>query len=272
MGAPACRPGLRRWLVTDLSYSVSRRPNSTGGGVAARRRSSTFSSDEIIAAIRLWHNSYGEFPKMIDWEPHRARRAGQEWRAERFESGHWPSTRVVRRQFRSFNEAIQAAGFDPRPAPTRQRPNLLGPEAVLEAMFEWVRRYGDIPTMADWDPARARRLNQDWRIARFHQGDWPSARSVALHFGSFAKAAVAAGLVHRPRGVHHHERQDERSHNRLTAAKASATARTPGIADLAAGLRELAVARARRDPTSVHAALIQVAGAALAWAEVFGEE
>jgi hypothetical protein len=60
----------------------------------------------------------------------------------------------------------------------------------LAALVEWTRRYGDVPTLADWDPQRARTLGQEWRIARYHQGDWPSARTVANHFGSFS-AAVA---------------------------------------------------------------------------------
>jgi hypothetical protein len=105
---------------------------------------------------------------MIDWEPARARRLGQEWRAERFESDEWPTARVVCGLFGSFNVAIEAAGLQPRPAPTRLRPNLSGPEAIVDAFVEWVRRYGDVPTMADWDPARARRLGQDWRIAPPH--------------------------------------------------------------------------------------------------------
>jgi hypothetical protein len=62
---------------------------------------------------------YGEPPRTLDWEPARARRLGHEWRADRFEGGLWPSVRVLRRQFGSFNAAIEAAGFTPRPAPSR---------------------------------------------------------------------------------------------------------------------------------------------------------
>jgi hypothetical protein len=257
-------------MAADALYSVARRPQSSKRtGIQAN---CSFSEAEIIAAIRRWHTTYGACPQMTDWEPARARRAGQEWRAERFESGRWPTCRIVCGQFESFNAAIAAAGFSPRPARTRQRPNLSGPGAIVAAMTEWTRRYGDIPTMADWDPARARRLGQDWRIARFYQGDWPSARSVALHFGSFAKAATAAGLVARRRGTHHDQRQVERGANRLAAARASAAVTAPGINDLAASLGELARARSRKDPVSLHAALIDLAGAALAWAEVFGAE
>jgi hypothetical protein len=54
-----------------------------------------------------------------------------------------------------------------------------------------------VPTQADWDPVRARTLNQGWRIARYHDGDWPSMRSATLHFGSFGAAIRAAGLIAR---------------------------------------------------------------------------
>jgi hypothetical protein len=209
---------------------------------------------------------------MLDWEPARARRLGHAWKAERFESDRWPTARIVRRRFASFNAAVEAAGFDPRTARSRRRPNLTGPEAIVDALIEWTRRYGDVPTMADWDPARARRLRQDWRIARFHQGDWPSARSVALHFGSFARAAEAAGLVPRPSGRHRGDRSAEQATNRRTAALASKTSSAPGVDDLADALRGLAKARARQDPVQTHAALLDVAGAALAWASVFGED
>ena len=209
---------------------------------------------------------------MVDWEPARARRLGQEWRAERFESGEWPSARVVLRQFRSFNAAIDAAGLTPRAAPSRLRRNFTGRQSILDAMVEWTRRYGDIPTMADWDPTRARRLRQEWRIARFYDGDWPSARSVIVHFGSFATAAEDAGLVARRRSTHHDSRREERAANRLRAARATGASRSPGIADLASSLRELARARTASDPVLLHMALVDVAGSALAWAEVFGSE
>jgi hypothetical protein len=251
-------------------FSVDRRPTRTTH--ARVRRTRSFSTDEIIRAIREWTARYGEPPMMIDWDPSRARRLGQSWRADRFECERWPSARVVRRQFPTFNAAVEAAGLVPRPAPSRQRANLSGPEAITAAMIEWTRRYGDVPTMADWDPGRARRLGQDWRIARYHTGDWPSARSVAVHFGSFAKAAIAAGLVPRESGAHSNQRQAQQVANRQAAARASRGGAQPGLADLAASLRTLAQARRNQDPVSIHAALIDVAGSALAWAYIFGAD
>jgi len=252
-------------------FSVSRHPEARSNS-NRQRRSSFYSRTEIVSAIRRWVDMHGEPPAMIDWEPARARRLGQAWRAERFERDPWPSARMVRGQFSNFNAAIEEAGYTPRAAPTRQRPNLSGPQAIIHAMVEWTRRYGDIPTMADWDPTRARRLHQEWRIARFNQGDWPSARSVALHFGSFANAATVAGLVARQRSTRRHQRRAEQAANRLAVARSSGASRPPGIDDLAASLTALARARTTNDPVSLHVALIDLAGSALAWADVFGSE
>ncbi len=258
-------------MTALAGFSVPRRPESPQVSTTPSRRTRSFSKEEIVAAIHSWQAEHGESPKMIDWEPARARRLGQDWRAERFESGHWPSAKIVCGQFGNFNSAIRAAGLTPRRTPSRQRPNLSGPEAILTALIEWTRRYGDVPTMADWDPARARRLEQEWRIARYHQGDWPSAASVRFHFGSFAKAADAAGLVPRSPGVHHDARQSERQMNRLAVSKA---VRPPmsGPEQLAEHVRAVARARGSQDPVAVHAALVDLAGTALAWAEAFSAD
>jgi hypothetical protein len=258
-------------MSVGLQFAVARRPSPAPRADRDGRRRS-FSRNEIAAAIRGWVEVHGELPTMIDWEPARARRLGQEWRARRFESGQWPSVRMVRTEFSTFNAAIEAAGFTPRAASGRVRPHLTGPEAIVDALIEWTRRYGDIPTMADWDPARARRLGQEWRIARFYEGDWPSARTVALHFGSFARAATAAGLIARHRSASQVERCATRSANRLAAARASGLSRVAGVDDVATSLRALARARATEDPVALHAALIDLAGSALAWAALFGSE
>jgi hypothetical protein len=209
---------------------------------------------------------------MVDWDPSRARRLGQAWRAERFEDGSWPTANMVSGRFKLFNAAVEQAGLIPRKAPSRLAANLAGPEGVLTALTEWTRRYGDVPTMADWDPHRARRLGQHWRVARYYQGDWPSARTVAHHLGSFTKAILSAGLLPRDRGKDHDDRRDAQAANRLSAAHVLAKSRRPGMEDFAAGLRALAVARRRQDPVALHAALIDVAASALAWAQICGAE
>jgi hypothetical protein len=235
-------------------------------------RPARFTDADILDAIRLWTDVHGEPPTMLDWDPSRARRLGQMWRAERFEDGVWPKAKLVCGRFKHFSAAVERAGLTPRRAPGRLAANLAGPDAILTALVEWTRRYGDVPAMADWDPHRARRLGQYWRIARYRQGDWPSARSVAHHFGSFTEAVIAAGLLPRDRSRHHDDRREERAANRQRVAGVIAEARRPGLDDLAVSLRALAAARHRQDPVSVHAALIDLAGSALAWAQICGAE
>jgi hypothetical protein len=119
-------------MSVELPFAIARRPSASPNRRHGVRRSS-FSRDEIVTAIGQWVEAYGELPTMTDWEPARARRLGQEWRAQRFESGRWPSVRMVRREFSTFNAAIEAAGLTPRPAPARTRRNLSGPEAIGDA-------------------------------------------------------------------------------------------------------------------------------------------
>jgi Homing endonuclease associated repeat len=253
------------------AFEVRRRPSSSRP--ARRRLGPTYTPDEILDAMRRWAARYGEPPTTADWEPARARRLGADWRAERFESGEWPSARMVRGQFETFNAAIEAAGLRPRSAPSRLRPNFEDPRAILDALVEWTRRYGDVPTMADWDPTRARQLDQDWRIARYNQGDWPSARSVANHFGSFSRAIREAGLLPRPHSSQRDHRREQQAANRLAVAEGRARAvRDAGLETLAASLKLLATARQNGDPVAVHVALLEVAGSALAWAQVVGAE
>jgi hypothetical protein len=150
------------------AFEVRRRSSSSRP--ARRRVATTYTPGEILDAMRRWAARYGEPPTMVDGEPARTRRLGAERRAEPFESGEWPSVRMVRGQFETFNAAVEAAGLRPRRAPSRLRPNFEDPRAILDAIVDWARRYRDVPTMADWDPTRARQLDQDWRIARYSQG------------------------------------------------------------------------------------------------------
>jgi hypothetical protein len=258
----------RRGVVGN--FAVARVSDARARSGSARLGS--FTDEEILEAMELWTDIHGEPPTMIDWDPSRARRLGQDWRAERFEDGAWPTAALVCGRFKRFNAAVQRAGLTPRRAPSRVAANLAGPAAILSALVEWTRRYGDVPTMADWDPHRARRLGPYWRIARYQQGDWPSARSVAHHFGSLSNAVLSAGLVPRERGKHHDNRLDEQADNRLRTAHVIAQSRGPGVDDFAERLRELAAARRLKDPVSMHAALIDLAASALAWAQVCGAE
>jgi hypothetical protein len=237
---------------------------SKGNGAACPPR---FSPNEIIERIREWTLLYGEPPTIRDWDPSRARRTGQVWRAERFEAGAWPSVGMVKRQFGRFNAAVQAAGLAPQQGPRRVKRHLTGPEQVIAAIVEWTKRYGEPPTQADWDTVRARRSGQVWRIVRYGSGDWPSLNTVLYHFGSLGEAIQAAGLQPRQAGEPRAAMTEWRARNLRALAEIDA-GRVPHGSGPALAQQVQAVARARRsaDPQRLRMALLGVASVAIRWA------
>ena len=90
---------------------------NTAGG----RRVTRWTRETIIEKIREWNDRYGEPPCSADWNPSLARWRAQEWRAERYRDGFWPSTNAAKRPFDgSFDAAVRAAG--PGAAPLRSAP------------------------------------------------------------------------------------------------------------------------------------------------------
>jgi hypothetical protein len=89
----------------------------TAGG----RRVTRWTRELIIEKILEWDARYGEPPCSADWNPSLARWRAQEWRAERYREGVWPSTNAAKRPFGgSFDAAIRAAGLEPhKPGPRR---------------------------------------------------------------------------------------------------------------------------------------------------------
>jgi hypothetical protein len=80
--------------------------------VATRRR---WDRDRIIAAMRGWAEQYGEPPRSREWSLHKLQAARDSEGIERYVSGGWPSASTVEDYFGSWNAAIKAAGFGPRP-------------------------------------------------------------------------------------------------------------------------------------------------------------
>src|SRR5688500_238352 len=86
------------------------------------------------------------------------------------------------------------------------RRSVLTRDHVIERIRRWNALYGEPPCTADWNPSLARWRAQEWRIARYEEGDpetgasWPSINAAKRLFdGSFDAAIRAAGLVpHRP--------------------------------------------------------------------------
>jgi hypothetical protein len=103
----------------------------TAGGRRVRR----WTREEIVAKILEWEARYGEPPCSADWNPSLARHRHQEWRAERYRAGRWPSTNAVKRAYDgSFDAALRAAGREPhRPGPRRRGPGEPRPAVALEA-------------------------------------------------------------------------------------------------------------------------------------------
>jgi hypothetical protein len=148
------------------------------------------------------------------------------------------------------------------------RERMTRPE-IVRAIRRWYELYGEPPTMADWDPYRARQIDQTWRIARFRDGNWPSVQTVRNKFGRLSDAIAAAGLVPRYQG----ERRpnvdlvlddDVRLHLAYLRALRDSTR---GPDQLARALREVALARPSPDSADLKVALIELAAAALAWAD-----
>src|SRR4051794_7871994 len=103
--------------------------------IAGGRRVRRWTRDTIIAKILEWEARYGEPPCSADWNPSLARWRAQEWRAERYHDGDWPSTNAAKRPFGgSFSAAVRAAGFEPhRPGPRRRGPGVARPAVAPRA-------------------------------------------------------------------------------------------------------------------------------------------
>ena len=241
----------------------------TDAGRLPAPAASRYTREEIIASVKRWQECYGEPPKVFDWDPSWARRRGETWRAERFEAGDWPTVAIVRRQFGNMSKALFAAGVRPRRGPTRARSHVLSDDEILGAIREWTRIYKEPPAIADWSPARARSAGQLWRLDRYYAGNWPSTNTVVRRFGTFSEAVRRAGLEPRPRGRHTGAAPsipvDARE---IIRRQLDTHSLNCGPAVLAARVRSVAAARSADDQTALRGALIDLAAAALSWADV----
>ena len=72
--------------------------------------------ERILAKIREWAEQHGEPPSCRDWNPALAKDLGGAAAAviERFEAGDWPWYGSVTYYWPTWNDAIAAAGFEPR--------------------------------------------------------------------------------------------------------------------------------------------------------------
>jgi hypothetical protein len=175
---------------------------------------------------------------------------------------------MVRRQFGTMSDALIAAGLPPRARPRRPRGRVFAPEDIVTAIKRWEGLYGEPPAMSDWAPARARRLGHEWRAQRYFAGSWPHLTTVLNQFGTFRAAIEAAGFEPRPQG--RHARADSGVSPETRARVSSQLAATDGPLGsgvLAARVRAVAAAREHHDVSALRGALIDLAAAALSYAD-----
>src|ERR687898_664313 len=132
---------------------------NAGGG----RRVTRWTREAIIEKIREWNDRYGEPPCSADWNPSLARWRAQEWRAERYREGVWPSTNAAKRPFEgSFDAAVRAAGLEPhKPGPRRR---LAAAERRAERAEEKVGDARRRARRASEQAGRARRARERSRL------------------------------------------------------------------------------------------------------------
>jgi hypothetical protein len=76
---------------------------------------------------------------MLDWDPYRARRAGQPWRSHRYYAGDWPSIKTVRNHFGRLSTAVAAAGV---PVRHQGRRTTAENRSLTEAQLVRIRQHG----------------------------------------------------------------------------------------------------------------------------------
>src|ERR671933_2205518 len=106
-------------------------PMTPSASTAGGRRVTRWSRETIIEKIREWDARYGEPPCSADWNPSLARWRAQEWRAERYRDGDWPSTNAAKRPFDgSFDAAVRAAGLEPHRSGPRRAARAARPDVT----------------------------------------------------------------------------------------------------------------------------------------------
>jgi hypothetical protein len=252
----------------------------TAGGRRVRR----WTRELIIDKILEWEVRYGEPPCSADWNPSLARWRAQEWRADRYRDGVWPSTNAAKRQFGgSFDAAVRAAGLEPhRPGPRRAagtaRPAVEPRDA--RASDPWPATEPRPAPAADRDdpwPATEPRASppalppdaSDEDVERLVAEARARVRAAddqveaAVRDAAEARRAAAAA----ERRVRELGALVTNGGHRLTAGELAAlrSDRPSGPAVLATALRRLAKARAAGDRGGLRSALGEVAAAAVRW-------
>ena len=268
----------------------------TAGGRRVRR----WTRETIIEKILEWEAAYGEPPCSADWNPSLARWRAQEWRAERYREGVWPSTNAAKRPFGgSFDAAIRAAGLQPRRPGPRRGSGEAGP--VVEqreppsagALERAEARAAALERKLLVAEGRAERAEADARRKARHSGDRRARVKVARRTDALERMeAAVADADARVRASEDQVEAAVRDADEARRAAATAERRArelsalvadgqrrltaeelnglrsggaSGPAVLAGALRRLAKARAAGDRAGQRAALGEIASAAVRW-------
>jgi hypothetical protein len=249
----------------------------TAGGRRVRR----WTRELIIEKILEWEARYGEPPCSADWNPSLARWRAQEWRAERYRDGVWPSTNAAKRPFGgSFDAAIRAAGLEPRRPGPKRAAGAAAPEVDPRAAAP----AGDLAGRLRRAETRAAALERELLVAEARaEGADALERLEAVIADADARirasddqaeAAVRDAAEARRARAAAERRARELSalvgdgQRRLTAEEMSALRNGGGPSGptvLAAALRRLAKARAAGDRGGLRSALGEIASAAVRW-------
>lgn len=166
-GARSCSP-------LPAAHIRSGVPTIRGAYPFGRLVSRAWTAEAIVRALRCWTEETGAPPKRDDWSatPNRARPRHPKWERE-FPA--WPSAAEVATHFRSWNDALAAAGLQLRQSPRWTR------ERIVAALREHAEKEGRSPTP------------QDWR--RAVPGIRPGRSTVIRAFGGWRAALHSAGLA-----------------------------------------------------------------------------
>lgn len=118
------------------------------------KRKGRWTREECIEAVKVWAETFGEFPAATDWNPGdstaaalRSAERAQAWnlRAQRFYDGEYPWTGTVWKLFGGWNNLIREAGFEPRPARRSllQVDNAVGVERLADLADQVAKLEGD---------------------------------------------------------------------------------------------------------------------------------
>ena len=171
--------------VTSHGHSKTPSPRCLACEKKRQHANRRWTRERIIADIRKWNDIHGRPPVATDWLHYTSPTRG----APR----EWPHVQIAQREFGSWSNAIEAAGF---PRPSIGQYDRTNPE-YLEKITKWPKER-IIDRIREWNDIHGRPpKSDDWRSA---SDRYPSHSSVRKRFGSWSDGIEAAGFPRPFRG------------------------------------------------------------------------